>query len=395
MPKCFSRLSLDGKLVAPHSARGYCSVFLFASAPRCMRREMSAGRLPLQKKIARSTDICGWSMPPFLWSCRCLSLNYRSCCALSLWVPRRSKSYNFYVNLDDPDETYLHAVEAKAKLEQEGRGHTTAYLHHELNEVLALYQRKHFIEAHKKAEELHEKALEHRKSTSLLFFTSKTASHCCKALADVYEQHLLEKEERSRGVPTALAPPTSAVFQARRTILKLREDAQRYQGISYRVQQKPEMAFLRVIQDSGSERKKNEKKHQEGEKTERGNEESSASTPDGECQKEAYRHPYQSTSSHGGGSQGHRGSAGDTNDPDRESNNPFRSSTMREPEPSRGRDLYPASACRWGETSSHSAVDEDYEPFFGPRHQSQRRRPAFREKTHHLARQCVKRPVPK
>lgn len=314
-----------------------------------------------------------------------------------LYAPYRAKSYNFYVNLNDPEETYSYAIEAKAKLEQEGRSSTTAFLHHELNEVLALYQCKNFIQAHKKAEELHEKALEHRKSTSLLFFTAKTASHCCCALADAYEEHLREKEERSRGVPTALTPSTSAVFQARRTIVKLREDAQRYQGIANRIKQKPEMSFLRAVQHKSEKKKEEENKDHKEEKAEKTSAGSSASSPDDAgLYKEEY--PCGNTSGHfySAGPQQGRQTAGGTSDHHRwrTSGPPFSSSAAPQ-EKGGPHQRYSVPACRWEETSAHAKVDEDFEPFFGPRHQTNRRRPAFRERTHHLTRQCMKRHVPK
>lgn len=307
-------------------------------------------------------------------------LPYRFFNDFSLRTPCRGKSYNFYINLEDPDETYRHVVEARAKLEQEGRGNTTAYLHQELNEVLALYQGKKFIEAHAKAEELHEKALEHRKSTSLLFFTAKTASHCCVALANAYEQHLQEKEERSRGVPTALAPPTSAVFQARRTILKLREDAERYQGIASRIQQKPEMVFLRAVQEPSKKKKKEEQEASSSHET----------GPEGRDPQGAHAHENESEF------HCHSKKKSDE-ETDRNWGSSGVSSSSSSQNPVWGDQRKPGkwSVCQWGETSARSGVDEEYEPFFGRHQQSNRRRPAYRERAHHLARECVNRRVPK
>lgn len=299
----------------------------------------------------------------------------------SLRTSCRRKSYNFYINLEDPEETYRHVVEARAKLVQEGRGSTTAYLHQDLNEVLALYQGKKFIEAHAKAEELHEKALEHRKSTSLLFFTAKTASHCCAALANAYEQHLQEKEERCRGVPTALAPPTSAVFQARRSILKLREDAERYQGIASRIQQKPEMVFLRTVQEQSKKKKKEEQEASSS---------SHETGPEGRCPSGAYAREneseFHSYSERKSDEESNRncGSSGATS-------SSFSQNPVWKEQQKSGK----WSVCRWGETSSRSGVDDEYEPFFGPHQQTNRRRPAHREKARHLARECVNRRVPK
>lgn len=160
-----------------------------------------------------------------------------------LAMPSRRKSYNFYVNLDDPEDTLNHVVEAKARLEQDGRASTTAYLHQELNEALALYQAKDFIQAKEKAEAVHQKASAHGTSKSLLFFTSKTAGFCCDALADAFEAHVKSKEETS----SLLAPKPSAVFASKRAIEKFRSDAARYRGIALRIQSMPQLAFLRSV----------------------------------------------------------------------------------------------------------------------------------------------------
>lgn len=171
-------------------------------------------------------------------------------------MPKRKKSYNFYVNLDNPQDTLSHAREMKAKLEEQGREGTSAYLHQELNEVLALYQVKDFIEAHKKAELLHDKAVRLKTSTSIVYFTAKTAAHCCDALASAYEMHLKEKEERSQSL-SSLAPSVSTIFQAQRAIKKLKENAFRYHGIAARIQSRPEMAFLRTRFNASKKRKEN------------------------------------------------------------------------------------------------------------------------------------------
>lgn len=249
-------------------------------------------------------------------------------CPSALSLQQRYKGYHFYVNLDDPEETERHVQEEKARLEQEGRSHTTAYLHQELNEVLALYQAKNYIDAHRKAELLHGKAVEHGTSTSLLFFTAKTAAHTGEALAEAYENHLEEKERRAR-LPSSLAPPPSVIFQARRVIEKLRADAQRYRAMAQRIQSQPAMAFLRSVH----ERKRKEEKGEEEE-----------------------ARPHSSTA--------------DTQYNDRH-----------------GRPY------RWEE--SESAVDAEYEAFFGTRYRERRKRSAYQEQKHHLSRQCTRRHVPK
>lgn len=191
-----------------------------------------------------------------------LTWAHHSLCAL-----QRHKSYNFYVNLEDPEETLRHVEEEKARLEQEGKQETTAYLHQELNEALALYQVQDFIHARSKAEEVHEKVLQRNGfNSSLTFFTSKTASFCCDALADAYERHLTEKEAHIQH-PSSLAPPPSLLFQARRAISKLRADAERYRGIAQRIQNKPEMGFLRAVQPKKEKKKPRSKDNEESCKT--------------------------------------------------------------------------------------------------------------------------------
>lgn len=264
----------------------------------------------------------------------------RGSAMLALSIQCRRKGYHFYVNLDDPEETQRHVLEEKARLEQEGRSGTTAYLHQELNEVLALYQAKNYIEAHRKAEALHGKAVQHGSSTSLLFFTAKTAAHTCEALSDAYERHLEEKERRAR-LPSSLAPSPSVVFQAQRVIAKLRADAERYRAMAQRIQNQPAMAFLRSVH----ERKK------KAEETTRSTSSTSSSN-----HREKYEEPEKEAGEH---------------------------HTAANPS---GR------PCCWEE--AENTVDADYETFFGARYRERRKRSTYQEQKHHLSRQS-RRHVPK
>lgn len=157
---------------------------------------------------------------------------------------RRCKSYHFYMNLDDPEATRLRIEEDLERLASEEKKDSTSYLHSLLNLTLSHYQREDFIAAHQLAEYTHTKAVAHNSKSSLLYFTSTTCARCADALATSYDAHVRRMEEQAE-TSAALAPAPSVVFNARRTIAKLRSDAARYRAIAQRVYNRPDMAFMR------------------------------------------------------------------------------------------------------------------------------------------------------
>ncbi|CCW64711.1 unnamed protein product [Phytomonas sp. EM1] len=156
----------------------------------------------------------------------------------------RCKGYNFYINLEDPEDTRRSVEEDLERLAEENRTDTTAYLHSLLNLALSHYQSQDYIKARKVAEYTHERAFRHNRRSSFIFLTAKTCSRCASALADEYEAHLRKMESHAE-ISAALAPKPSVVFSARRTIEKLRQDAVRFDGIATRVYNRPDLAFMR------------------------------------------------------------------------------------------------------------------------------------------------------
>lgn len=168
----------------------------------------------------------------------------------SLHLQRRHRSFNFYLNLEDPEETRRHVEEDLARIDQECQRGTMAHLHALLNLALSYYQRKEYVTALSYAEYTHEKTREHNKNSTFLFFTAKTCARCSLAVADEYEAHLLEMEKNA-AVSSTLMPRPSAVFSAERTVARLREDAARYEGIAQRLTRRPEKAFMRRERSTG------------------------------------------------------------------------------------------------------------------------------------------------
>ncbi|KPI89170.1 hypothetical protein ABL78_1733 [Leptomonas seymouri] len=162
----------------------------------------------------------------------------------ALCVARRSKSYHFYMNLDDPEATRLRVEEDLERLASENKKDSTAYLHSLLNFTLSHYQRRDFIAAHDLAEYTHTKAVAHNSASSLIYFTSTTCARCADALATVYEEHFQRMEAQAK-TSAALTPGPSAVFSAKRAISKLRADAERYRAIAHRIYNRPDTAFMR------------------------------------------------------------------------------------------------------------------------------------------------------
>lgn len=156
----------------------------------------------------------------------------------------RHRSFHFYLNLEDPEESRRHVEEDLERLADENKKDGTAYLHAMLNLALSAYQAEDYIQARKLAEMTHEKSLQHNKNSSFIFLTAKTCARCCEQLAAVYEAHVARMEQDAQRT-SALAPKASVVFSAQRTIRKLREDAVRYDGIAQRVYNRPGMAYMR------------------------------------------------------------------------------------------------------------------------------------------------------
>ncbi|CAJ1014939.1 hypothetical protein Q4I32_000270 [Leishmania shawi] len=193
-----------------------------------------------------------------------------SCCATSagtaLFVAHRRKSYHFFINLDDPDATRRRIEEDLDCLASDARKGTTAYLHSLLNLALSHYQRNDFISARDIANYTHQKALAHNFKSSLIYFTATTCAKCADALAKDYEAHLQRMDEQSH-ISAALTPKPSVVFSARRTIKKLRADAERYRAIAQRVYHRPDMAFMRGGGDSRGGRCRSSARHTEARDT--------------------------------------------------------------------------------------------------------------------------------
>ncbi|KAH9589075.1 hypothetical protein LSM04_001506 [Trypanosoma melophagium] len=163
----------------------------------------------------------------------------------TLWHQRRYRSFHFYLNLNDPAETRRHVEENIALIEQKNESDTMKHLHALLNLALSYYQSADYVTAHEYAEYTHEKARKYNKNATFLYFTAKTCARCALAVADEYENHLREMEEKAI-LSSTLAPKPSAVFAAERVIAKLREDAARYDGIAQRLCSRPDKAFMRA-----------------------------------------------------------------------------------------------------------------------------------------------------
>lgn len=163
----------------------------------------------------------------------------------ALHTARRFRSFHFYLNLDDPEDTQRSVNEDLERLAQEKKTDTAAYLHSLLNLSLSYFQAQDYIRARQLAELTHSKAVAYNKQSSFLFLTAKTCAQSCVALADQYESHLKQVEGDAQRSPATLAPKPSVVFSAQRAIRKLREDAVRYDGIARRVYNRPENAFMR------------------------------------------------------------------------------------------------------------------------------------------------------
>lgn len=161
-----------------------------------------------------------------------------------LYLQARHRSYHFYVNLENPEDTQRHVEEDLERLAEENKHDTTAYLHSLLNLSLSYYQAKDFVKAREIAEYTHQRALQHNAKSSLIYLTATTCSRCAGALAEEYEQHVAYMEEQA-AVSVSLAPKPSVVFSAQRAIRKLKEDALRYDGIAQRTYQRPDLAFMR------------------------------------------------------------------------------------------------------------------------------------------------------
>ncbi|KAG5480925.1 hypothetical protein LSCM4_06495 [Leishmania orientalis] len=184
----------------------------------------------------------------------------------ALCATHRAKSYRFFMNLDDPDATRRRIEGELDRLASEHKKDTTAYLHSLLNLALSHYQRGDFISARDMADYTHQKALTHNSKSSLLYFTATTCAKCADALANEYEAHL-QRRDAQRHTSAALTPEPSVVFSARRTIRKLRADAERYRVIAHRVYHRPDMAFMRGDSDSGDGRWRSSARHAEGRDT--------------------------------------------------------------------------------------------------------------------------------
>nr|CCC94578.1 conserved hypothetical protein [Trypanosoma congolense IL3000] len=157
---------------------------------------------------------------------------------------RRHRSFSFYLNLTDPEETRRHVEEDLARIDQEHQRGTMAHLHALLNLALAHYQAKDYVAAREYAIYAHDKTLQHNKNATLLYFTATTCAKCSAAAADAYEAHVREAEAAAT-VSSTLAPPPSALLAAERTIAKLREDAKRFEGIAQRMLNRPDKVFMR------------------------------------------------------------------------------------------------------------------------------------------------------
>jgi hypothetical protein len=216
---------------------------------------------------------------------------------LVLWSSRRSKSYHFFMNLDDPEATRLRVEEDLERLASENKQDTTAYLHSLLNLTLSHYQREDFIAARDLAEYTHATAVAHNSKSSLVYFTATTCARCADALAIAYETHVQRMEEQAK-VSATLTPAPSVVFGAKRTIAKLRADAERYRVIAQRVYNRPDMAFMRGTNEGrggGGYRDWNASRQTSGSDTRHAwQDESSSSTVDEEYASHTYGERWQS-----------------------------------------------------------------------------------------------------
>ncbi|ORC92389.1 uncharacterized protein TM35_000031420 [Trypanosoma theileri] len=188
------------------------------------------------------------------------SLRYRSSFSSSsslsfssfftLRYQRRYRGFHFYLNLNDPEETRRRVEEDIALIEEKNGSDTMKHLHALLNLALSYYQSGDYLTAHEYAEYTHEKARKYNKNATFLYFTAKTCARCALAVAEEYENHLREMEEKA-AISSTLTPRPSVVFSAERAIAKLREDAVRYDGIAQRLCNRPDKAFMRAA-DMGS-----------------------------------------------------------------------------------------------------------------------------------------------
>ncbi|KAG5480598.1 hypothetical protein LSCM1_06302 [Leishmania martiniquensis] len=204
-------------------------------------------------------------------STHCASFSFatstRATSAVSaLCMAHRAKSYHFFINLNDPDATRRRVEADLHRLASEQRKGTTAYLHSLLNLALSHYQRGDFISARDIANYTHQKALAHSPKSSLIYLTATTCAECADALGNEYEAHLQRRDAQGH-TSAALTPEPSVVFSAKRTIKKLRADAERYRVIAHRVYHRPDMAFMRGGNNAGDGRWHSSARHTGGRDT--------------------------------------------------------------------------------------------------------------------------------
>lgn len=258
-------------------------------------------------------------------------------CHSALLTTRRHRGFHFYLNLTDPDDTRRFVEEELARLAEEERKSTSAYLHSLLNLAMSYYQAADFITAYEFAQHTHEKALAHNARSSFVFLTAKTCAKCATALADEYEAHVAKAESMAQ-TSSALAAKPSVLYSAKRTIMKLHEDAQRFEAVATRVYNRPDVRFMHGY-GNAKVNETNRRKYY------------------GEARDEG---PCQGTSS---------SQETDDRSASRESTEQSHATHTHHPHADHGRDLRRA----WAEDASN--VDEVYESPYGSRWQERRTRP--------------------
>ena len=156
----------------------------------------------------------------------------------------RSAGINFYMNVDNPEESFLYVQEA---LKQSVALHREQYSKHLIllvNISLCHFQRADYVKAQQVSAYTHNKVIELKGTQhTLVYFSAITAARCAEALADIAETHLVAA--KNNPVTDVLQPRGSKALAPQRYVDKLRQDAVGYRAAAARIFNSPTKYYMR------------------------------------------------------------------------------------------------------------------------------------------------------